>query len=207
MSVQAYVAEAVRRGIASGELLPGQRLVESQLGDELGASRGMVRAALMRLVHEGLLEQIPNAGVRVRVIEPDEAAQIAEVCLTLQILCAGKAARLIGEADLAQLRNLGDRLRRAAEVVDLPGFEQTASDVDDLVVRVSAQRVATDVVGRLRVRIACLRRRVLLREGGLAAAALRYEALLDAITCGDAERAEAAMAAMAAAYPAGTDGG
>src|SRR5690242_11790520 len=46
------VAAAVRRGILAGDLVAGQRLVEAELTESLGASRGAVRAALIDLTHE-----------------------------------------------------------------------------------------------------------------------------------------------------------
>jgi len=203
MSAQAYVIEAVRRGIATGELLPGERLIEGRLGDSLGVSRGMVRAALMKLVHEGLLEQIPNAGVRVRVIGRDEAAQTAEVCLALQSLCAAKAARTIKGRDLTRLRRIGTALTRAARARDVAAFAEAAAEFDELLVRVSGHRVATDVVGRLRVRLGRTWQQALSCSGGLEAAARRYEAVIDAIACGDAEHAQAAMNAHAEAFLTG----
>src|SRR6516225_3971351 len=72
------VVDAIRRGILANELAPGQRLVETELCELLGASRASVRGALIDLVHEGLVDHIANRGARVRVVALEEALQIAE---------------------------------------------------------------------------------------------------------------------------------
>ena len=40
--------------VVTGELSPGERLVEEELAEQLQFSRGTVRSALLRLEHEGL---------------------------------------------------------------------------------------------------------------------------------------------------------
>ena len=51
------VAEAIREAIVSGEFAPDQRLVEADLSERFGASRGNVRTALLQLTSEGLVEE------------------------------------------------------------------------------------------------------------------------------------------------------
>ena len=56
MSLQETVLMQLRDWILSGEFEPGQRLAEQQLAERLGASRTPVRAALVTLEQEGLVE-------------------------------------------------------------------------------------------------------------------------------------------------------
>src|SRR5215467_3128120 len=51
-------ADVLREQILSGRFAPGLRLVEAALADQLGVSRGTVRAALGELAHEGLVSHI-----------------------------------------------------------------------------------------------------------------------------------------------------
>src|SRR5690349_2819030 len=51
------VADLIRERILSGELAPGERILETELADELGVSRHTLRSALQTLTFEGLLEQ------------------------------------------------------------------------------------------------------------------------------------------------------
>ena len=86
------VAERLREDIRAGLFHPRERLVEADLADSYGVKRSAVRAALMELAAEGVVERTPNRGARVRSISIDEAIEITETRLSLQAMCAGKAA-------------------------------------------------------------------------------------------------------------------
>ncbi|MCW3820099.1 GntR family transcriptional regulator [Micromonospora sp. DR5-3] len=62
-SLSLLAAEAVRKMILTGELQPGDRVVENQLTHQLGVSRPPLREALRVLEQEGLLVQQPRRGV------------------------------------------------------------------------------------------------------------------------------------------------
>jgi DNA-binding GntR family transcriptional regulator len=51
------VADHIRERILSGELAPGERILETELAEELGVSRNTLRSALQTLTFEGLLDQ------------------------------------------------------------------------------------------------------------------------------------------------------
>ncbi|MEZ4671421.1 MAG: GntR family transcriptional regulator [Anaerolineae bacterium] len=60
------VLDALRDAIISGELKPGQDLVETELAASLGVSRAPLREALQILSSEGLVETIPYTGTTVK---------------------------------------------------------------------------------------------------------------------------------------------
>src|SRR4051794_35881975 len=84
--------EALHREIVAGELSPGERLVEEELAERLGESRGAVRAALLRLDHDGLVVRERNRGARVRRVTLEEAIEVLEARAALESLAAGYAA-------------------------------------------------------------------------------------------------------------------
>ncbi|WP_232836414.1 GntR family transcriptional regulator [Lentzea terrae] len=47
-----------------GDFVPNQRLVEADLCEQFGASRASVRAALVELANERLVERVQNRGAR-----------------------------------------------------------------------------------------------------------------------------------------------
>ena len=59
------VLTALRERILSGELAPGERLVEGRLSEELGVSRMPVREALRALAAEGIVAIEPRRGATV----------------------------------------------------------------------------------------------------------------------------------------------
>src|SRR4051794_31012255 len=70
--------ETLHARIVTGELSPGERLVEEELAEQLGLSRGAIRTALLRLEHARVVIRERNRGARVRRISAQEAVEILE---------------------------------------------------------------------------------------------------------------------------------
>ena len=82
----------LREMILAGELAGGQRIAEVAIVEKLGVSRTPIRAALMRLEQEGLLENLPNGGYAVRTFSERDVSESIELRGTLEGLCARLAA-------------------------------------------------------------------------------------------------------------------
>ncbi|WP_058909807.1 GntR family transcriptional regulator [Entomohabitans teleogrylli] len=67
-------AETIRQKIIAGDLIPGTRLSETALSEQLNISRNTLREVFRLLTQEGLLRHEPNRGVYVSL--PDMAAII-----------------------------------------------------------------------------------------------------------------------------------
>ncbi|MGE4411837.1 MAG: GntR family transcriptional regulator [Sphingobium sp.] len=65
--------------IGDGTLSPGQRLVESELAEQLGVSRIPVREALRVLAGDGVVELVPNSSARVRRMSPHQIGEVQRV--------------------------------------------------------------------------------------------------------------------------------
>ena len=62
------VVDEIRMKILNREYEPGMRIVEQNLSDELGVSRGPIREALRQLEQEGLVEYVRNVGCSVKQV-------------------------------------------------------------------------------------------------------------------------------------------
>src|SRR5437899_10787801 len=82
----------LREAIVSGQYHPNERLVEASIAQRMGAGRTAVRAALVRLDQEGLVEIEPNRGARVRLTSDREALEIEAVRAALEGMPALRAA-------------------------------------------------------------------------------------------------------------------
>src|SRR4051812_19724956 len=112
--------EALHDAIVSGELSPGERLIEEELAEQLGLSRGAVRGAILRLGHEGLVVRERNRGARVRRFTLDEVIELLEARAALESLAAGYAALRRTKTEARELRSIVDdmkRLHRAGELL------------------------------------------------------------------------------------------
>lgn len=98
------VYEHLRRAVLDGEIAPGERIGEVELGERLGVSRTPIREAIMRLTQDGLLVAEANKGVRVRTVTAQEACDTYAVREELDGLGAALAAAAHTAADAAALR-------------------------------------------------------------------------------------------------------
>ena len=192
---QASVVRGIRQAIMAGDFVPGQRLVEAELTESFGASRSTVRAALSDLTHEGLLERIVNRGARVRVVSVAEALQITEVRTAVEGLCAAKAAEHVTDGEAAELRGIGTAMQAAVGQGDVVGYSQLNQRLHDLVIAISDQQVAAEVLSRLRARNVRHQFRLAFRSGRPQVSLPEHLAIIDAVAGRDPQAAEAAMRA------------
>ena len=103
-SAQGRAQLQLRDLILSGELAGGSRIAELAIVERLGFSRTPIRAALMRLEQEGLLEALPSGGYAVRTFTERDIAESIELRGTMEGLLARLAAErgappvVLGEA-------------------------------------------------------------------------------------------------------------
>lgn len=96
-SAQVRAQLRLREMILAGELPGGTRIAELAIVEKLGVSRTPIRAALMRLEQEGLIESLPNGGYAVRTFSEREVSEAIELRGTVE----GLAARLAAERGAA----------------------------------------------------------------------------------------------------------
>jgi GntR family transcriptional regulator, vanillate catabolism transcriptional regulator len=90
----------LREMILAGELPSGARIAELAIVQKLGVSRTPIRAALMRLEQEGLLEALPNGGYAVRSFSERDVSDAIELRGTVEGLAARLAAERGAPAEL-----------------------------------------------------------------------------------------------------------
>ncbi len=102
------VAERIRSEILAGTLTAGAKLIESELADRFGTSRGPVREAIRELAREGLVAELPRRGT---VVSTLTARDLAEVYAIREGLELTASRSVIDRASDAQLTDLAGPLR------------------------------------------------------------------------------------------------
>lgn len=188
-----FVTDRLRAAITSGELAPNQRLVEADLMEAYGASRGAVRLAIVNLTAEGLVERIQNRSARVRAVDLDEALEIVEIRAAVESLCAGRAATQADESGRDRLRRIGDDMRAAVESGDTERYSDGNRRLHHLILELSGMKVAPDIVDRLRAQGIRHHIRLARQHDRPATSLPEHLAIIDAICDGDPEAATEAM--------------
>src|SRR4051794_41121382 len=96
--------------IIEGQLAPGSRIHEGQLGQALGVSRTPLREALKYLASEGLIDLVPGRGAVVRQLTPQDVRDMLAVLIALETLAGRLACRNATEAQIAGVRKTHDRM-------------------------------------------------------------------------------------------------
>ena len=121
------VFNTLRRAILRGELVPGQRLMEIRLADQMGVSRTPVREAFQTLAAEGLIELRMNKGAIVIQIDQKFITDHYEMRILLESEAAVRAARNGMDVSelLARLYHLTDNL----STLDRPYYTELNQEI------------------------------------------------------------------------------
>lgn len=107
------VYHLLRQAVITGELEPGERLVERNLAKQLGVSRTPVREAIRKLELEGLVKHIPNKGVFVAMISPKDVWDIYNIRSVLEGLACRLAAINITLEEIEQMEQIVQSMEAA----------------------------------------------------------------------------------------------
>jgi len=109
-SLHLEVADRLRTMIVEAELVPGERIVEAELCEQLGVSRTPLREALKVLASEGLIELLPNRGTRVSEITEKEIGELFEVLGGIERMAGELAAERASDKNIEKLRKFQQRM-------------------------------------------------------------------------------------------------
>ncbi|MEU9575865.1 GntR family transcriptional regulator [Streptomyces chilikensis] len=190
-----YALKRLRQAILQGEMAPAQRLVENELAENYGVTRASMRAALLDLTSEGLVERIRNRGSRVRVVTVEEAVEITECRMALEGLCAAKAATEATDAQLDELTDLGKAMSKAVTDGDPVTYSELNHDLHTLIRNASGQQTAVGLLERLNAQLVRHRFQLALRPGRPQQSLSEHLAVIEAIRARDPQAAETAVRA------------
>lgn len=152
-SVEDRVYQRIRTAIARRYIGPGRKLVEETLARQLGVSRTPVRAAIRRLVHEGLVEVVPHRGAFVITPTRDEITDAFAVRVQLERMAARLAAATATPADIDYLTGL---IREEAELFgnrDFNAYFPVNDAIHLTIARLSGNKTLYEFVGHILSRV------------------------------------------------------
>jgi len=184
------VCEALREAITSGILQPGERLMETQIAEELGVSRTPVREAIRKLELEGFVIMMPRRGTYVADLSMKDINEVFEIRTSLEVLAAGLAAERITEEELEQLNRLLVKISEYIEAGDLDKIVETDVAFHDILYRASRNNRLVAIINNLREQTSRFRSISLGHPGRLQETLKEHRRLVDAISQRDPELAQ-----------------
>jgi DNA-binding GntR family transcriptional regulator len=148
------VYQRVFDAILEQRLSPGTKLNEEELAQIFSVSRTVIRKALSRLTHEGVVETRKNKGTTVASTTPEEANSVFEARRITEAAIVRLACRKITDEDVGVLRGLisaelesksagdyGKSLRLSGEfhfkIAEIAGNKPLAKFAHNLISRIS----------------------------------------------------------------------
>lgn len=183
------VFESIREAIISGQLRPGERLMEIQLADEMGVSRTPVREAIRKLELEGLVVMIPRKGAYVSGISMKDISEVFEIRGALEGLAAELAAERITDEELESLERHLVRIAESIENNDLTTVVEIDTDFHSMLYTASRNQRLTQIINNLREQIQRFRQTSLAFPGRMKAALEEHRQIVEAISTRDPEMA------------------
>jgi len=192
-SAEARICDAIRASILARRLAPGTKLQELALGRHFGVSRTIVRQALRRLDHEGIVSLREK---RVAVVARPSAADVKHTFAARRMIEAAAVEAAVARIDKASIAAL-KRLVRDEDAAYARGDRGAGLDlslafhhrVAELCGNPVLARYARELVLQSSLAIA------LYERSGVAHARADHDALIDAIARRDGRRAARLMAA------------
>ena len=134
------VFNTLRKAILTGELKPGERLMEIHLANRLGVSRTPIREAIHKLELEGLVTMIPRRGSEVAQITEKSMNDVLEVRRALDALCAELACDRITPEELNQLKKACEDFEIAVRTKDVQKIAQADVALHDIIVQATGNQ-------------------------------------------------------------------
>ncbi|MBT7954925.1 MAG: FCD domain-containing protein [Rhodospirillaceae bacterium] len=121
-SLPEIILKILETKILNHEILPGARINEKKLSEELGVSRIPIREACRKLEQDGLIEIRRNKGAFVRELEMYEVLNIYDVRVVLDDLAGRLTTAHATETEISQLQDLVDKMEAVNRAGDVNNF-------------------------------------------------------------------------------------
>jgi len=180
--------------IITREILPGKKISEETLAQEIGVSRTPIREALFRLEHEGIDKIIPRRGAFVIKPSKENIIEILQVREVLEALIVRLVTPLLEESDIRELRSCLEKLRATPEE-ERHVIEYTDSELEfhDLLRKKCPNQMLRRMMEMVNARLQIIRLRTVVLPGRAQKTLDEHAAILEMIEKGNAEEAELLM--------------
>jgi DNA-binding GntR family transcriptional regulator len=183
----------LRQRIVDMTLVPGTRIVERDIAEELGISRTPVHEAVQRLADEGLIEVVPRSGTFVARIPLDALEEAMLVRNALEAAIIEKAAERTSAEGMARLHAILDLQAAAVEATDLRAFHRSDEMFHAALAELSGYPGVWPIILQAKTQIDRYRQLTLPLAGRLVEVLEEHRAVAAAIASGDPDRAVRAM--------------
>lgn len=184
----------IKSRILDGEFRPAQRLVESQLAEDIGVSRNTVKKVLLQIEQEHLITIEDNKGATVLSLSIEEIQEYYEIRKSLEVMVVRSAVARITDEELERMRQVFDEMCKLRDQQDYDNYSRCNKQFHDIIYSVSGKPIAVDMIRGIKTQLTRFQFRTMLAPGRSDNSVLEHKALLDAFSARDMDAASLAIA-------------
>ena len=182
----------LREAITKNMLLPGERITEKKIAEELNVSITPVREALLQLNVEGFVEIKAHRNAVVKQISLTEIAELYEIQGLLEGFAARQASSNLTDQDLAKIKKLTEKMEKYFKSNNVEKFYESNKEIHEIFLKKSNNHSIYELVSNLNLRKKLFRYRVtfLAKKDVMKNALDDHKKILNAFLARDADTIE-----------------
>ena len=154
MAVQTeHVYEYIKARILNGTYLPSQRLLESRLAEETGASRHTIKKALLKLSQDNLIKLEDNKGAVIRSFTLEEVLNCLQIRRVLEGLICALAAKNISDGELDELEKILANMKESMSQDRHEDYSKLNRAFHNIIYAASKNQNAVDIVQSIKTQM------------------------------------------------------
>lgn len=143
------VYEELKMQILTGAIVPGTRMMEVELANEIGVSRTPVREAIRKLEKEGLVTIEPRRGAYASQISTKDMVEILEVRQNMEGLAAFFAASRMTSDQMEELKIIEEKYNEAVKSGDMQEMIKYDTKFHRMIVESCNNKVLVQMIEQL----------------------------------------------------------
>jgi DNA-binding GntR family transcriptional regulator len=143
------ITEYLITKIVTGDLHPGERILEARLAHQLDVSRGPIREALFMLERKGLVKLMPRRGAIVTEMSVAHVEWLYDVLIELYTLTARKVTANRTNKDLVQIRRALKRIQQLAAKGDSTTYYKAAFEFSTVLLPATKNPLLSRIISNL----------------------------------------------------------
>ncbi len=170
---------------------PGEvRLDERQLAQDHGVSRTPVREAMAQLEREGFVRSVPRRGIFVVRKTKQEVIELITAWAALEIMAARLITTIASDEEIATLRKMFTKFENGELHARLDEYSEVNIEFHQSIIRMSRNRVLTDLAANLFTHMRMIRRQTIGEEDRADRSIRDHMNIIQALEARDTARAE-----------------
>lgn len=189
------VFNTLREAILTGDIEPGERLMEIRLAEKLGVSRTPIREAIRMLQLEGLVNMTPRKGTVVAEISKEDLKNVLEVRKVLEQLAVEKSCENVSDEAVSELRENLKEFNAAIKKKNPSDIAKIDVAFHDIIYRITGNDRLIQILYNIREQMYRYRLEYIKDQDTRQTVVRDHENLIEAIVNKDVEKAKSIIVA------------